>query len=152
MVAAVARGRKSKCVTPPKGRKAGETHGKKKESEDWTRRKISQNGAREKLPPPGESAVKNKRRNFKKCTFPPLHQIRNGTQYSGGNFEVIEISLHEEQTIIAPPRDCLFRKSMLPDSNNIPPIPSHHRRRPVAFSAHSDREGGSEERRNYKNH
>ena len=109
LAAVAARGRKSKCVTPPKGRKAGETH-RKKESEDWTdeaENQPEQNARRpRKIAPSRGICGKKKKTKIKerKCIF-SSQRTRKNAQYFGGDFEVAaqaatEISLHEKQTMI----------------------------------------------------
>ena len=135
------------------------------------RRKISQNGAREKIAPSwGICGGEKKQTKIEEseCTF-LFHCARKSNRVSSGNLEVAatEISLHEKQARAARrpscrARDYLLRQSLHPDSNNI--IPHHHRRGRLlhisaAFSAHGGRGerdaegyGTSDERRNYKNH
>ena len=67
-----ARGRKSKCVTPPKGRKAGETH-RKKESEDWTdeaENQPEQNARRPRKIAPSRGICGKKKKKKKTTTTP----------------------------------------------------------------------------------
>ena len=169
-------GRKSKCVTPPKGRKAGETHSEKRKVEiGRTRRKISQNGAREKIAPSWGICGKKKQTKIEEseCTF-SFHCARKKKQ---SLFRAAATSRSQRPkshyTKNRPGRRRGGRRAafVIASSDNrcIPiPITSSHtiideaaylifllHFQPTAVEGEREREAGdraSDERRNYRNH